>query len=335
MDQILSQFDPERLAPWLSRTLVDSALFEVARFVLVLVRLSGLMIIGPFFGQTTVPANVRIFLAITLALIITPALPSQLQRGFERLDENGDGELVQDEIPPGLEHRRHAILQARHQQPDDGIRADAYRNVAASPPINLIEFTGVLLGELSLGFLLGLGVLTILSGLQLAGQIVDQQAGFSLGEIINPDFDSTASVSGQSLFSLGMTMFLVFEPLGGHLTMLRTMIQTFETMPIGEAFISRSAIELVGTLVQQSLLLGLRVAAPLVITMSLVDLTLGFLGHSVPQVNLQAIGYSTRAALCLFFLSIMLSGVPEVMLNTVPAAVESLRDRLVNPMDHW
>lgn len=334
MDSFLSQLDPERLAPWLSRALVDSALVDVARFVLVLVRLSGLMIIGPFFGQTTVPANVRVFLVIALALIITPALPSQLQRGFERLDENGDGELVQEETPPGLEQRRNAILQARHRHPDDGIHADDYRTMAA-PPLNLIEFAGAILGELSLGFLLGLGVLTILSGLQLAGQIVDQQAGFSLGEIINPDFDSTASVSGQSLFSLGMTMFLVFEPLGGHLTMLRTVIQTFETLPIGEAFISRSAIELVGTLVQQSLLLGLRVAAPLVITMSLVDLTLGFLGHSVPQVNLQAVGYAARASLCLFFLSIMLTGVPEALMAAVPSAVESLRDALVNPLEHW
>ena len=192
-----------------------------------------------------------------------------------------------------------------------------------------------MIGELSLGFLLGLGVLTILSGLQLAGQIVDQQAGFSLGEIINPDFDSTASISGQALFMLGMSMLLVFEPLGGHLTMLRTLIQTFETLPVGEAFLSQSAVELVGGLVQQSLLLGLRVAAPLVITMSLVDLTLGFLGHSVPQVNLQAMGYAIRAALCMFFLSVMLSGVPEVVAHFVPSALQSLNDVLVNPPDHW
>ncbi len=335
MDSFTTLLDPERLAPWLSRALVDSALLEVARFVLVLVRLSGLMIIGPFFGQTAVPMNVRALLVISLALIITPALPSQLQRGFDRLDENGDGQLVEDEIPPGLEHRRDAILQARHLSPDAGIRADDYLATTVPSPINLIEYAGALLGELSLGFLLGLGVLTILSGLQLAGQIVDQQAGFSLGEIINPDFDSTASVSGQSLFSLGMTMFLVFEPMGGHLTMLRTMIQTFETLPIGEAFISRSAVELVGTLVQQSLLLGLRVSAPLIITMSLVDLTLGFLGHSVPQVNLQGVGYAARAALCMFFLAIMLSGVPEATLSAVPAALESLRDALVNPMERW
>jgi len=335
MNPLSILLNPEQMLPWLSRSLVENALLDVARFVLVLVRLSGLMIIGPFFGQTSVPINVRVFLVMALALIITPALPSQLQRGFERLDENADGLLAEEEIPAGLEGRRTAILQARHLQSTADLKPGDYGTVTTRPPANLIDFVGLMIGELSLGFLLGLGVLTILSGLQLAGQIVDQQAGFSLGEIINPDFDSTASISGQALFMLGMTMLLVFEPLGGHLTMLRTLIQTFETLPVGEAFLSQSAVELVGGLVQQSLLLGLRVAAPLVITMSLVDLTLGFLGHSVPQVNLQAMGYAVRAALCMFFLSVMLSGVPEVVAHFVPSALQSLNDVLVNPPDHW
>ena len=335
MNPLSILLNPEQMLPWLSRSLVENALLDVARFVLVLVRLSGLMITGPFFGQTSVPINVRVFLVMALALIITPALPSQLQRGFERLDENADGLLAEEEIPAGLEGRRTAILQARHLQPTADLKPGDYGTVTARTPANLIDFVGLMIGELSLGFLLGLGVLTILSGLQLAGQIVDQQAGFSLGEIINPDFDSTASISGQALFMLGMSMLLVFEPLGGHLTMLRTLIQTFETLPVGEAFLSQSAVELVGGLVQQSLLLGLRVAAPLVITMSLVDLTLGFLGHSVPQVNLQAMGYAIRAALCMFFLSVMLSGVPEVVAHFVPSALQSLNDVLVNPPDHW
>lgn len=335
MNPLSVLLNPEQMLPWLSRSLVESALLDVARFVLVLVRLSGLMIIGPYFGQSSVPINVRVFLVIALALIITPALPSQLQRGFERLDENADGQLAEEEIPAGLHARREAILQARHLQPDAGLKPGDYGTITTRTPANLVDFIGMLIGELSLGFLLGLGVLTILSGLQLAGQIVDQQAGFSLGEIINPDFDSTASISGQSLFMLGMTMLLVFEPLGGHLTMLRTLIQTFETLPVGEAFLSQSAVELVGGLVQQSLLLGLRVAAPLVITMSLVDLTLGFLGHSVPQVNLQAMGYGIRAALCMFFLSVMLSGLPEAVAHFVPSALESLNEVLVNPPDHW
>ncbi|HET6425774.1 MAG TPA: flagellar biosynthetic protein FliR [Planctomycetaceae bacterium] len=335
MDPLSVLLNPEQVLPWLSRSLVEGALLDVARFVLVLVRLSGLMIIGPFFGQSTVPINVRAFLVISLALIITPALPSQLQRGFARLDENEDGLLSAEELPAGLEHRRDAIVQARHLRPDAALRSDDYLTPTARPPTNLIDFVGLMVGELTLGFLLGLGVLTILSGLQLAGQIVDQQAGFSLGEIINPDFDSTASVTGQSLFMLGTTMLLVFEPLGGHLTMLRTLIQTFETLPVGEAFVSQSAIEVVGSLVQQSLLLGLRVAAPLVITMSLVDLTLGFLSHSVPQINLQVMGYGLRAGLCLFFLTVMLSGLPEAVLHIVPNALESLNNVLVNPPDRW
>ena len=208
-----------------------------------------------------------------------------------------------------------------------------YARQSGSLPQNLPGYAAVAIGELMLGLLLGLGIAAILAGLQIAGQIVDQQAGFGLGSIINPELDSTGSVSGQALSFLGLTAFLVMEPFGGHIHLLRILVETFETLPVGEAVVTRPAIELVGSLVQQSLVLGIRVAAPLVVMMSLIDLTLGFLGHSVPQVNIQAVGYATRASLCLLILAALLSGVSEVIVNVLTGTLESLREVLVYPTE--
>jgi flagellar biosynthetic protein FliR len=322
----------DRALPLLWSGLVDNALSEVARFGLVLVRFSGLMILGPLFGQSSLPMNVRVLLVFALALIVTPALPGHASRGFERLDANRDGWLAQDEVPPGLQDRFRSIVLASHPELTPGLTREDYAALRPTPfPTTLPGYVVAAVGELSLGLLLGLGVMTVLSGLQLAGQIIDQQAGFSLGEIINPDFDSTGSVSGQTLMLLGTTLFLVLEPLGGHLLMLRTLVQTFETLPVGEAFVSLSAMELVGGLVQEALILGIRVAAPLVVMMTLIDLTLGFLSHSVPQVNVQAVGFATRAGLCLLILVVLLSGVTETVATAVPNAIAALHEALVFP----
>ena len=324
----------DRFAPLLWSGLVESALGEVARFVLVLVRFSGLMIVGPLFGQPSLPFNVRVLLIVALALIVTPALPRHAERGFDRLDQNADGWLTADELPEGLRERHHAIVQAAHREIDTGLRRDEYAALRPAPfPTNLLGYATVAIGELSLGLLLGLGAFTVLAGLQLAGQIVDQQAGFNLGEIVNPEFDSAGSVSGQLLFLLGTMLFLMLEPLGGHLLLLKTLVQTFETLPVGEAFVSLSAMELVGGLVQEALILGVRVAAPLVVSMTLIDLTLGFLGHSVPQVNVQAVGFVTRAGLCLLILMVLLSGVTDVVTSAVPRALEALHEALVFPTE--
>lgn len=332
MDALLPFLDGDQLAPWLMRGLVDRAVDDFGRFLLVFLRLSGLMILGPIFGQSTVPMNVRALLVLALALMIAPALPDHLRRGFDQLDIDQNGLLSRDEVTPAGEARFDVIQQVSAISEGRGLTREEYAAWSRPRlPQNLVQYGLIAAGELSLGLLLGLGVMIILSGLQLAGQIVDQQAGFSLGEIINPDFDSTGSVSGQALSYLGMTMFVVMEPFGGHLTMLRLLVETFETLPLGEAVASRPAMELVGGLVQESLILGLRVAAPMIVMMTLIDLTLGFLGHSVPQVNIQAIGYATRASLCLLILVVMLSDIPDVISTAVPHALEELHDAIVFP----
>lgn len=332
MDRLAPFADPEVLAPWLVRGLVDGALTEVMRFLLVAVRLSGLMLIGPIFGQSSVPWNVRVLLILAFAWLITPTLPQHLERGFARLDENHDGRLTEDELPPGLRTPTSDIVTVAAHDAGD-LRLQDYLQRSFLVPTTIWGLVIQLAGELSVGLLLGLGVFTVLSGLQLAGQLVDQQAGFSLGQIVNPDFDSTGSMTGQSMYLLGLTIFLLLEPISGHLVMLKTLIQTFETLPVGSAFVSYSAVELVSHFVQASLQLGLRVAAPLMVTMSLIDLTLGFLGHSVPQVNIQAVGFSLRAGLCLLFLGLMLSGITDAAVAAIPPTLDALADALINPLD--
>lgn len=332
MDYLNSVLNSEQISPWLMRGLMDRALTDFAWFLLVVVRLSGLMILGPIFGQSIVPMNVRAMLTLALAIVVTPAIAHQVQRGFDRWDANSDQLLTLDEVPRDWETRFLPVQQVVHLDPQRGISRDEYAMwMQPQVPTDILNYLIVAAGELSLGLLLGLGVMTVLAGLQLAGQIIDQQAGFSLGEIVNPDLDSTGSVSGQALSYLGMTMFVLLEPLGGHLTMLRTLLQTFESLPIGQAWVTQSATELVGALVQESLAVGLRVAAPMLVMMTLIDLTLGFLGHSVPQVNIQAIGFATRASLCLVILVVLLTDIPDIIVTSTPEALERLSDMLLYP----
>jgi len=332
MDFLNSALNAEPIPPWLMHGLMDRALTDFSWFLLVVVRLSGLMILGPIFGQSIVPMNVRALLTLALAIVVTPAITQQSQRGFDRWDVNGDQLLTIEEVPPGWETRYQSVQQVVQLEPQRGITRDEYALwMRPHVPTDVLNYLIVAAGELSLGLLLGLGVMTVLAGMQLAGQIIDQQAGFSLGEIVNPDLDSTGSVSGQSLSYLGMTMFVLLEPLGGHLTMLQTLLQTFESLPIGQAWVSQSATELVGALVQESLAVGLRVAAPMLVMMTLIDLTLGFLGHSVPQVNIQAIGFATRASLCLVILVVLLTDIPDIIVTSTPEALERLRNTLLYP----
>jgi flagellar biosynthesis protein FliR len=330
VDELLQPPALDRLQHLAWQALLPGAVEQFHTFILVLLRLSGLLFLGPIFGQNSVPANVRILIIMMLAMVITPTLTSQGRRGFERLDLNSDGRIVREEVPAGLEARFDTLQQAAHLSPDMPLTRDDY-HVRPVWPTSWLELAWVAAGEISFGLMLGLGVTAILSGLQIAGQLIDQQSGFGLGEIFNPDLDTSGSITGQMLYLLGTVVFLMLDSVGGHLQMVRIIVETFQTFPPGAAFVSTSSVDLLQELIRQSLILGVRIAAPVMVLMSLIDLTVGFLSHTVPQINVQTVGFALRAVLSFLFLAATLGGLGDSLWEFIPEALDHFGQVLVMP----
>jgi flagellar biosynthesis protein FliR len=299
-------------------------------FTLVLVRMAGLMTIGPLFGQRLVPANVRVLLVFAMAVLITPTLALQTERGFRRLDANRDGKLTRNEIPQQLQTRFDRLLRRAGKARNDSLTEPEFRHSAndIEIPPSFADYAWIAVGEFALGLVLGLGVLITLSGLQLAGEMIDQQTGLALGEIANPSLETNSSITGQFLLMFGTTLLLVMEPINGHLLLVGSLVETFQTLPVGEATINTSTVELLTTLVHQSLVLGIQVAAPLLAVMSLVALTLGFLSHTVPQLNILVIGFPVRASVSLIVIALMLSMTAGAVVDAVPETIDTIRRNL-------
>ena len=323
MDTLLDRLTLAPIHDQALRLVMQGALTQFYAFTLVLVRLSGLMIVGPIFGQRLVPGNLRVLLILSLAFLITPAVHDHSRLLFDKLDTNHDGRLTADEVPESLRTRYEMLRHAAGKEEADGLTPSEFQS-ALRPARTILDYARVALCELAVGFSLGLGVFTLLTGLLLAGDLIDQQTGLSLGQIADPSLNITGSVTGQFLFQFGVTVLLVMQPTGYHLTMLSALVSTFQSLPLGEAFVSMSAIDLLRDLVHQSLILGVQVAAPLLASMSLVALTMGFLGHSVPQINLLVVGFPIRAAVSLLVLTASLSGIARAVVDLVPATIDAL-----------
>jgi|TARA_R110001592_G_scaffold27741_1_gene102266 flagellar biosynthetic protein FliR len=314
MNPIL-QLAPGQLLQW--------AMLQFYAFTLVLVRISGLMIIGPVFGQPIFPTNIRILLILSLSLLITPTLHDQTTVGFYQLDSNQDQRLSQDEVPEHLQDRFEDLVVTAGRQATRELTVNDYRFVTRMPN-SLLDYAWSILGELTLGFSLGLGIYIILLSLQMAGQMIDQQAGMALGEVFNPGFDMNASLSGQYLYFIGISVFLLMEPVNGHLLMLSSLIDTFQVFPVGEGIVSTNTLDLLQTLMHQSLVLSIKVAAPLLAISALISISMGYLGHTVPQINVLVIGFPIRAMISLIVLVFTLSGAADIVVESIPTAIDQL-----------
>jgi len=298
-------------------------------FLLVLIRMAGLMTIGPVFGQRIVSRNIRVLIAFSLALVITPTLNLQSQMGFQKLDANEDGVLQKDEIPKKLQSKFRHFFEDQANGQNGVPRADfEFHILKLKLPSTILDFVWLAVGEFSLGLVLGTGMLIVFSGFQLAGELIDQQTGIALGEISNPGLEINGSVTGQTLFMFATTLLLIMEPINGHLMLLGALIETFQTLPVGEAFVTESTVHLLRDLVHESLILGVQVAAPIIAIMSLVALTMGFLGHTVPQINVLVIGFPIRALVSLTVLALSFSGIARKFVDLVPMTIDTMSQSL-------
>jgi len=313
-----------------TRQLLDAAVQHFYMFILIAIRLSGLFAVGPIFSQTAIPINIRVLLVLTLGFVITPVIQQGAGKSVAQYDSNHDEFLSEAEVPEFLQGRfRHLV--GLQNETDNGMAAR--RDVVAVPafsslfvaPATLTELVRDIVAEFSLGFLLGLGVTVFLSGLQLAGQLIDQQLGLEFGSVVNPDLQGGASITSQSFFLLGGVCLLVMAPLNGHLMMLSALFETFEAMPVGDAFFFSEPHVLFTELVQKSLLLAVQVAAPVMATMGLVTISMGFLGHSVPQINQLVVGFPVRSLAGMCVLTLVLSGTGRYVVDSVPTVINDIQ----------
>jgi flagellar biosynthetic protein FliR len=326
MDALFNSLLPNSLVEFTGRQLLSGALVQFHAFTLVVVRLSGLMTTAPAFSSASIPVTIRVLLVITLGFLITPTLPRNSDAFFQNLDVNRDARLERAEVPAQLTARFDELLSWAGKPPDATLESSEFR-LAFELPATLLDFLWIGIGEFSLGLVLGLGAMTVLSSLQLTGQLFDQQTGVGLGEVFNPDLNMSTSLTGDLLYLLGTTVFLV---LGGHLLLVTSLAETFRTLPLGHAYVAGPTIEFLSELVHHSLSLALQVGAPILATMSIVALAMGFLGQTVPQLNVLNVGFPIRVLVGLGVLGLALSGMAATIAQAVPDAVQHLRQSLTS-----
>lgn len=315
---------PSQISELASLDFVEAANWHFYVFLLVVIRIGGLLTAGPLFSQSVIPVNMRAMIALGLGFVLTPVVVDTSTRGIVEFDRNLDLSISLDEVPVHLQGRVRHVAGLRGLDAEQGVPTSAFQSHRTVPG-RLSELLGDVIAEFSLGFLLGLGVTVLMSGLQLAGQLIDQQIGLEFGSVVNPDLQGGSSVTGQMLFLLGGATLLVLEPVNGHLMMLQGLVETFDAMPVGEAVLFQGTYELFTELIHKSLLLGVQVAAPVIAAMSLVSLSMGFLGHSVPQINQLVVGFPIRSMAGILILSLSLSGVGRVLVDAVPEVVTELQ----------
>ena len=145
--------------------------------------------------------------------------------------------------------------------------------------------------EAFVGLMMGLAINLVFEGVQVAGQLTGMQLGFSLASLIDPltNIDTPVVNTFYQIFAL-----LIFLQLNVHHMLLRMLVRSFSYVPIGTGVATLVATKELFRFVGAMWLIGVQIAAPVVLATILVDVTVGFLSKASPQLPAMLIGISIK-----------------------------------------
>jgi flagellar biosynthesis protein FliR len=179
-------------------------------------------------------------------------------------------------------------------------------------------------GEIIFGLAMGMVLSFVFIAAQWAGDIVGQQLGFNLGEVFDPQYGASSSVIGDMYYMLTLVIFLLID---GHRQMIRGIRDSFDSLPLLSVGMNVSVFDLVMRTFTTATVLAIRLAAPILVTMMIVDLTLGFLGKTMPQLNVMTAGLSIKSmvGMLVLIIGLTLYSTPNVLQDGVREAMQVAR----------
>lgn len=173
-------------------------------------------------------------------------------------------------------------------------------------PTTVIDLVILMVGELLVGFLIGSYLQFLFAAVQLGGQLAATQFGLALAAVFNPQLDEQSSTTAALLVTVAS---LIFFGIGGHREMIAVLLETFTVLPLGTVRYHADLLPLTIDVLERSMLWALRIAAPATTALLLTEVALGFVGRTVPQMNILTVGFALRLLIGILITAAAVTGI--------------------------
>lgn len=169
--------------------------------------------------------------------------------------------------------------------------------------------TAIIAREVVIGLSIAFVLRALVAGAEFAGHLSGYQIGFSYGATIDPQ----NGVQNTVLATLyGMLATLGFLAINGHHMLLRALAASYTGLPIGMGQVSASLLGSVREILGLVFTVGVRLAAPIVIVLLIVEIAVGLVSRTSPSLNFLIVGYPLRLVVGLVVLAALVGTIPAV-----------------------
>jgi flagellar biosynthesis protein FliR len=184
-----------------------------------------------------------------------------------------------------------------------------------------LGLVGAVAREVLVGSAIGLTTQFVFGGVQMAGQLGGIQMGAGLSNLIDPQSGARLTAMAQWANVVALLVFLAVD---AHHLLIRAVAESFNLVAIGGGLPSADGIGLVLVLSGGIFVIAMKVAAPVMLLVLLVNVAMGVLAKVIPQLNVFIVGFPLNVAAGLFGLMAALPFVVQLLVTSFDQTATSL-----------
>lgn len=183
----------------------------------------------------------------------------------------------------------------------------------------------LIIKEVLVGLLIGFIAALMMSAIQIAGGLIDFQMGFAIANVIDPQTGAQSPLMGQYLYTIALLFLLTVN---GHHLLLDGIFYSYDFVPIDQLIIpfgDRDVAQFIIQAFNRMFIVAFQMSLPVVGSLFLVDVALGIVARTVPQLNIFVVGLPVKIGVSFLVLIAVLGVLMMVISELFSSALATMR----------
>ncbi len=167
--------------------------------------------------------------------------------------------------------------------------------------IDTLLFASGIMGEMLIGVTIGFAARLVFAGIQISGEILGFQMGFSFASVVDPLTNIQVTVISEFQYLLGV---LLFMSLNAHHIFISAIADSYLLFPPQGVHLSAPFFQGLLILFREIFIVAIKISAPVMAVLFFSNIAMGIVARTVPQMNVFAINFPLQISIGLLFVGL-------------------------------
>lgn len=163
--------------------------------------------------------------------------------------------------------------------------------------------------ETCIGLSVSIAMAIVYNAIYLAGMVIDTSIGFSMINVISATDETEMPLTANIFYILATLIFLITN---SHHRVIEAVWQCFRTIPLAQGIFNLGAIDIFNAIFVQSFVIGIKIAAPFLLTILISDVIMGLLSKAMPGFNVFMVGMPVKILIGFYLFYLLMPYIAQI-----------------------